>query len=114
METIKINKLNTKQITITIDKCAGTLEKMLFTVQDANEKVLISKDIEKGITLQDDGTYLLSFDAIDTKDMNIKDCYNWFLEIITANPNRVETTKYGIFKVLRSSEKLEEALEVGE
>jgi hypothetical protein len=114
METIKINKLNTKQITITLDKCAGTLEKMLFTVQDGNNKVLISKDIENGITLQDDGTYLLSFEANDTKNMEIKTCYNWFLEIITANPNRVETTQFGIFKVLRSSEKLEEVLKAGE
>lgn len=112
MNNIEIHKLNTKEIILNIEPFEGTIEKILFTVEDNLKNICITKSLENGIQKQEDNSYLISIDNIDSKDMEINVDYEYYLEIIASAPKRIKTVEVGKFIVLDSSTELKKELPI--
>ena len=106
---MEIAKYNTKEYEIEIEDFNGTIDEMIFTVEDVMKNVIFKKTLGNGI-VKENNSYILSIEPDDTKNMNALYTYKYFLEVIINEPKFVDTTLTDDFRVLESSRDLGEAI----
>lgn len=106
---MEIAKYNTREYEIEVKDFNGTIDEMIFTVEDVMKNVMFKKTIGNGI-VKDNKNYILSINPDDTKDMNTLYTYKYFLEIIIKEPQFVDTTLTDDFRLLESSRDLREEI----
>lgn len=106
---MEIAKYNTREYEIEVKDFNGTIDEMIFTVEDVMKNVMFKKTLNNGI-VKDNKNYILSINPDDTKDMNTLYTYKYFLEIIIKEPQFVDTTLTDDFRLLESSRDLREEI----
>lgn len=103
---IILAKYNTKDYEINITGFDGEISKLLFTVEDVSKNTIFKKELNNGIVKVNDGQYVLSIEAQDTKNMNENYTYTYYIEVIIDSPYYVETMQTGNFELTKSSNEL--------